>query len=489
MKYLLRHFLSFLLIGISISLSAQNALQRAVDQLANDPALKHGQLGIAVVDVQTDKLIAAYAPESSLIPASIQKVFTTASALGLLGPDYRFKTELQYDGQIGSDGVLNGNIYIKGYGDPTLGSDQFEAADDLERVMANFSVSIQQQGIRRIRGRVIGDPTWLGTQVNGSGWPWIDLGNYYAAGAWGLNLHENLYYLRFRQQPRLGATPTVVAVEPIIPELSFHNELTSAAAGSGDNAYIFGAPRTYQRTVRGTIPVGSRIFSIKGSIPDPPLFAAQQLQAQLRSAGIITDQDAANLWDLPETGTASRQLLYTAQSPPLTDIVSRANMKSVNLYCEALIRAIGRERGEAGDPDAGIETALDFWKARGLSTDGCFFSDGSGLARSNAAPSQFFARLLAKIARDPKLFGDLYASLPVAAQSGGMRYALRGTGAAGNVRAKTGTLKRVRSLAGYIETRSGRRLAFCIITNNFTGSGGAMRKKMENLLLTFWQHG
>ncbi|PHN03954.1 D-alanyl-D-alanine carboxypeptidase/D-alanyl-D-alanine endopeptidase [Flavilitoribacter nigricans] len=474
---------------LTYGLWSQNPTQNAVDQLAKEAALQYGQLGVAVIDVQTGRVVASYDAEKSLIPASIQKVFTTASAIGLLGADFTFKTELQYGGKLGPDGVLQGNIYIRGYGDPTLGSDQMEEAADLPEVMEKMRISVQQKGIRRIEGRVVGDPTWLGTEVNGRGWPWVDLGNYYGAGAWGLNIHENLYYLRFQQRSRLGDTPPIVEVEPAIPGLEFRNELSSAGANTGDNAYIYGAPRTYDRTVRGTIPVGSRIFSIKGSIPDPPLFAAQHLQQQLQSVGIISSDKALNYWDLPpaESHGNDRQLLYTHFSPALSEIVQRANMKSVNLYCEALIRAIGQERGDEGSPDGGIEAAEAFWKDRGLPADGCFFQDGSGLARTNAATSLFFARLLTKIARDERIYKPMYNSLPIAGQSGGMRYALRGTGAAGKVRAKTGTLNRVRSLAGYITARSGRQLAFCIITNNFTGSGGVMRKKMENLILKIWE--
>lgn len=484
----MKHLLLLLVCLVFSTILLAQTTQEAVNQLANDPALKHGQLGVAVLDVQTGRSIAAYDAEKSMLPASIQKVFTTASALGMLGADYTFKTELQFAGSL-SNGVLQGNVYITGYGDPTLGSDQLDAAAGLPEVLEKMRLSIQQKGIRRIEGRIVGDPSWLDTEVNGRGWPWVDLGNYYGAGAWGLNIHENLYYLRFQQRSRLGETPPIVEVSPAIPGLVFSNELRSASAGSGDNAYIYGAPRTYDRVVRGTIPVGRRVFSIKGSIPDPPLFAAQQLQEQLQSIGIIANQKAMNYWDLPprEAHVSGRQVLYTHFSPTLSTIVHRANLKSVNLYCEALIRTIGRERGEGGTPGEGIEAAEEFWNQKGLSTDGCYFQDGSGLARNNAATSQFFAALLVKIAQDQRIFPHLYDSLPIAGQSGGMSYALRGTGAAGKVRAKTGTLNRVRSLAGYITTRSGRRLAFCIITNNFSGSGGAMRKKMEALILKIWE--
>lgn len=479
--------LAFMVLALmgSISLVGQNRIQQAIDELAKDPSLKHANWSIAVMDTETEKIIASYQSHLSLVPASSLKVVTTATALALLGSDYTFVTTIQYDGTLDVSGNLDGNIYIKGSGDPTLGSDQLDITPDLDEVIQMFRLSIQQKGIRSISGYVVGDASYFDSAVNGSTWQWMDLGNYYGAGSWGLNIHENLYYLHFRQTTQSGQTPTIALIEPSIPNLSFYNEVTSTSRGSGDNAYIYGAPYTYDRYIRGTIPIGSGTFSIKGSIPDPPLLTAQNLEAQLRSIGIIAKKGAISHQDLSNRGYQDqfRESIFEHHSPPLTKIVERANIKSVNLYCEALLRTLGKVKGTEGSAEAGLKVVQNYWKGKGANLGGCYLEDGSGLSAENGVTTQFLAQVMAKAAKNEEYFDAFYKSLPVAGQSGSMKYVARGTAATGKLRAKTGTLKRVRSFTGYADSRSGKRLAFSIIVNNFSGSGGVIRKKLEKVMV------
>jgi len=476
-KYLLLPFL----LTLSAAAFAQNAYQRAADKLAADPSLKHGSLSISVIDVESGRLLASYEPERSLSPASNLKVLATASALALLGPGYRFQSSLEYDGELSRDGVLSGNLYLRGYGDPSLGSPFLEGAMPLPQLMERLRMAVQQAGIRRIGGDIVGDASAFGSGSSGRAWHWEDMGNYYGAGAWALNLHENLHYLHFQQQAQLGATPQIIGVEPEIPGLEFINEVRSAARGSGDNAYIFGAPYQYNRYVRGTIPAGDGVFTIKGSLPDPPLFAAQCLRQGLAAVGIMSS-GASSMLNGPERG--QRRLLYTHYSPPLSQIVNRANMESVNLYCEAMVKGIGWEKKQEGSTSAGLEAIKDYWTARGLSWGGSYLSDGSGLSGSNAVTSLFLARLLRLMAgQEAAVFRPFYESLPEAGRSGSLKNTLKGTAAEGRLRAKSGTLERVRAYSGYATGRNGRLLAFSVIVNNYEGSGGAMRQKLERFML------
>ena len=459
---------------------AQNAYQAAANRLAADPSLKNGSLSISVIDVESGRLVASHEPERSLSPASNLKVLTTASALALLGPDYRFQTQLEYDGALSAEGQLDGNLYLTGYGDPALGSPLLEEAMPLEALMERLRMAVQQAGIRRIKGAVRGDASAFGSSSSVGSWQWEDMGNYYGAGAWALNLHENLHYLHFQQQGQLGAIPPIAGVEPDIPGLQFTNEVVSAARGTGDNAYIFGAPYQFNRYVRGSIPVGSGIFTIKGSIPDPPLFAAQCLRQSLATVGITAAGAASRLDGQP----GGRRRLYTHYSPPLSLIVKRTNMESVNLYCEAMVKVIGWEKKQKGSTTAGLEALKSYWEEQGLSWEGCYLSDGSGLSDANAVTSLFLARLLRLMARkDASLFSPFYESLPEAGRSGSLRNALKGTAAEGRLRAKSGTLERVRAYSGYATARNGRLLAFSVIANNFEGSGGAIRQKIERFML------
>ena len=477
------------MLSMGFPATAQNRIQRAIDEIEKDPSLKHASWGIAVIDTETGALVASHQPDLGLVPGSSLKVLTTASALALLGVDYTFKTAIQYDGQLDADGNLEGNLYIKGFGDPTLGSDQFAEAVELDEVIQMFRLSVQQKGIRSINGYVVGDGSYFDSAVIGNTWQWDDLGNYFGAGTWGLNIHENLYHLHFRQTSKLGNQPAIALIEPHIPNLSFYNEVTAAGRGTGDNAYIYGAPYSYERFVRGTIPIGSGRFTIKGSIPDPPLFAAQNLDAQLKSVGIISQKGPVNFQELSLGGYREipRTTIFEHHSPPLRNIVKRTNIKSVNLYCETLLKALGKTQRAEGSSEAGLEVMENYWTGKGVNFSGCFLEDGSGLSAKNVVTARFMAQFMSEVEQEKAYFTAFYDSLPVAGQSGNMKYLLRGTEAAGNIRAKTGTLKRVRSFTGYADTKSGKRLAFCIIANNFSGSGGTIRRKLSNIMLAMRQ--
>ncbi|MEM8523845.1 MAG: D-alanyl-D-alanine carboxypeptidase/D-alanyl-D-alanine-endopeptidase [Bacteroidota bacterium] len=460
----------------------QNAIQSKTNQLAQSEMMKHGQLGVYVVEVNSGRVLAKSEANKSLIPASTLKAVVTASALKMLGASYRFKTELQYDGII-SNGILKGNLYIKGYGDPTLASDQMDEADELEVLQQTWVAAIKKAGIRQINGAIVGDGSYFKGNIAGKSWQWNDLGNYYASGAWGLNFHENLYHLYLQKTASVGGTPKVVRTQPRIPNLQFVNELKSAGRNTGDNAYIYGGPYADTRVVRGTIPSGSGTFKIKGSIPDPPFLAAHSLLTALENAGIQTQKRALTHIEVPQK--SRRQILHTHYSPTLSEITKRANHKSVNLYCEAMIRAIGAKNNAKNSLEGGIEAIEDYWEAQGLNISGLFLSDGSGLSpRNGITPSQL-AGIMRLVARDRALFNTFYTTLPIGGQSGTIKYLFKGTAAAGNVRAKSGSIGRVRSYTGYAKTSSGKLLAFAVIANNYKGSSRTIRRELEKLIISF----
>ncbi|MEQ8705596.1 MAG: D-alanyl-D-alanine carboxypeptidase/D-alanyl-D-alanine-endopeptidase [Phaeodactylibacter sp.] len=459
---------------------AQSSWQKAADQLASHPALKHGSISLCVIDIASGKTVAQVDPGLSLKPASNLKVLTTGSALSLLGPGYRFSTALQYEGVLNKSGVLEGSLYLQGNGDPTLGSPLLEAATGPEETLRLFRLAVQRAGIRHVKGPIIGDASAFGSQAYCRTWQWEDMGNYYAAGAWSLNWHENLHELHFEQTAE-GRQPRITGTTPSVPGLSFQNEVTSGSPRSGDNAYIFGAPYQMERYVRGSIPAGSGVFTIKGALPDPPLLFAQLLQQELAGVGILCS-GASRQFSPP---ARERTTIYTHYSPTLASIVERTNMESVNLYCEAMVRAMGWEKAQEGSYAAGHKAIQAYWEERGLSWEGVFLDDGSGLSEGNAVSARFLAAFMRKMAiGPPAVFEPFEASLPVAGRSGSLKNTLKGTAAEGRLLAKTGTLERVRALTGYATTRSGQRLAFCIILNRYEGPGGTVRKAMEQFLLS-----
>lgn len=478
---------SLFLSGAPMLLAGQHPIQKQVQQFLTDPALRHAGVGICVVDVASGKQVAAFQEQLSLCPASSFKVLTTASALAILGADYRFLTQLEMEGTL-QRGTLQGNLVIRGFGDPTLGSAEMPGALGLDALLGKFREVARQKGIKKVTGSVIGDGTAFSSDATAPGWPWYDLGNYYASGAWGLNILENQYKLHFQRTNAVGAQPRISSMTPHVPGMEFINEVVQAAPGSGDQAYIYGAPFTYLRYVRGTIPAGTGSFTIKGALPDPPAFCAYQFREVLRAAGIPVEGEAASRLALQQAGKDKRlpaQILYRHYAPPLKEIVRQANYESNNLYCEAFLRAIGRKQSGAGTREKGIEAIQNYWKQRGLGFDGCFFEDGSGLSTRNAVTAAFMANLLGKVGRDARLYPIFSSTLAQAGRSGNLKNKWKGTPAEGKLWAKSGSMDRVRSYAGYARNSKNQLFAFSIIINNYNGSGTAMRDKMERLMLAF----
>ena len=464
------------------NIHSQNQLQKAINQLTNDADLRHAGFGFCLIDVDENKIIAEHNADLGLIPASSLKVVTTATALGILGTDYQFKTTLEYDGNILSNGTLRGNIYIKGHGDPTLASHEMEGIVGFDELMQKFTEVIKQAGIKRIEGYIVGDASFFETAATGRTWIWEDMGNYYAGGAHGLNIHENLYYLDFQQFSKLNQAPRATATRPHVPDMRFINELQSAGANSGDNAYIFGAPYTRTRYIRGTLPIGTGTFTIKGSLPEPAYFAAYHLAKTLEKNGIYTGMCVSSQRIFKENKNRKRRVIYTLKSPPLRDIVKRTNIKSVNLYCESLLKTMGAEKQGKGTTEAGLEVIKNYWAERGVDMSGFVMRDGSGLSPRNAVSAKHLAQIMRKVAKNPAIYNDFNASLSVAGKSGSLKNMFAGTRAAGNLRAKSGYMDKVRSYTGYVKSKSGKLMAFSIIVNNYSGGAGAMRKKMEKVM-------
>ncbi len=480
--------------GFAQKNTSNSQLQSAIQEFVSHPDMKYASVGIQISEVATNKTVASHASNLSLIPASSIKVVTTATALTVLGKDYRFKTVVEHDGTL-TDGILNGNLYIKGYGDPTLGSFEMEGVDTLSHLLDKMTKAIKAKGIKEINGQIVGDGTHYESAVNAPSWGWYDLGNYYGAGVSGLNVLENLYYLEFQLGTTVSKPPQIKSVYPTVPNLYFVNEVQSAPKGSGDNSYIYGAPRSYNRHIRGTLPIGNGTFKIKGSIPDPPYFLAYQLHQALRKAGIKTQGRTTTQLELNRiqaavgaTKSKQRTTIQTIKSPPMSEIVNRANTFSVNLYCEALLKAIGHKTSGKGTNEAGIEAIQAFWKGRGVNTDGWFMEDGSGLSPRNGITAKQLTAIMAKIAKDPNLYPVFKKSLPIAGGAGRLSYMLKGTPAAGKVRTKSGFMGRVRSYTGYVTTTSGKELAFTFIVNNHLGKSSPVRKKLEKLMVQMVNH-
>ncbi|THH37914.1 D-alanyl-D-alanine carboxypeptidase/D-alanyl-D-alanine endopeptidase [Neolewinella litorea] len=467
--------LSLFCLLLTGTLSAQRSVQQLVADFAGTQVLGKALVAVDIRSVVDGRQLASHNAGVACIPASTQKLITTAAAMDLLGADYRFQTRLIASGPV-TEGTLRGNLYIVGGGDPTLGSERMDGADELEAVVEQWAAAVRKRGITRITGAVVGDGSRYGTDGTGRGWPWADLGNYYGAGAYGLNVNENSYEITFSQRPEVGSTPPVLRTEPVVPGLEFTNELRSGPRGSGDQAYIYGAPFNHHHFIRGSIPAGTGSFRIRGSLPDPAMLAAQLLNQRLETDGVSIIGPPAT--HLTLGGYTVGEMLDEQYSPHLSEIVDRTNLQSVNLYAESLLREINKVNGQPVEELSSTDVLVDWLGSQGLDTEGVNLRDGSGLDPRNFFSPAFMTAFLVSQAGAERWI----ESIPLAGRTGSLRNVLRGTVAEGRVRGKSGTVNAVRTYAGYVDRPDGRRLAYSIAVNNHDLRSSVVNRLIYDLM-------
>jgi D-alanyl-D-alanine carboxypeptidase/D-alanyl-D-alanine-endopeptidase (penicillin-binding protein 4) len=475
----------FLMSGYSIENKDKiNALYQMAAAIPKHSNLINGHWSLYVLDTETGNTIIDINGQKSLAPASNIKLITSAVALDLLGEDKQFKTQLAYTGNISDDGVLAGDLILRGEGDPTLGSPEYQDISAMDSLLNQWVHAVREQGITEISGNIIGDDSYLDYMPVPPEYYWRDMGNYYAAGTSALAINENLYTLYFKPGKRVGQPAKVIRTVPEIPGLTFINHMKTGPVGSGDKGFIYGAPWQYEHQLEGTIPAGVKEFSIKGALPDPAKFCIQIFHEKLAQAGIQITGKTITVRESQQP-TATRTVFYSYLSPPLKDIIYRFNKRSVNFYGEQLIRIIGKEVKGEGSLQMGIETEEEWLDNKGIYIQGLFLHDGSGLSRANAVSTRSFAELLDVITAE-KFFKALDNSLSIAGNPddiGNMKNMCRGTLAAKNLRAKTGSITRMRAHSGYVNTRSGKLLSFSMIANEYTGKRRTIDRLHEKVMV------
>ncbi|HBE87799.1 MAG TPA: D-alanyl-D-alanine carboxypeptidase/D-alanyl-D-alanine-endopeptidase [Elusimicrobia bacterium] len=471
---------AILLSLLSLALPARAAsLSSSVKKAAAAPAMSGASWGFAVTDAATGKEIFSRDADLSLVPASTMKLPVTAAALEYLGPERRFVTRLAAS-EKPADGVLRGDLYVVGGGDPSLGSELIRNAPATAAVYSAWAGELQAAGVKSVGGRVLGDESLFESFQPGS-WSWEDIGNYYAARPSALTVNDNLYRIYFKPGAAPGEKAEVVRTDPPMPGLSFENLMLTGPEGSGDNGYVFAFPGEDSASLRGTIPMGPVDFPIKAALPDPALFAARAFAEALSAAGIKSG--GAGKGKVPPGAYE----IAASSSAPLSEIVRALNKRSFNLYAELLLRHMGLEKYGAGAPEEGRKAVADFLAAEGVA-GGFSVADGCGLSRVNLAKAGAFARLLAAVYKKP-WFPAFYDSLPFPGDPDAFGHIKRmgaGTPLEKALRVKSGSLRNVRGYAGYLKTKRGRTLAFCSVVNNYAGPGSALDGLHRDLLLEIY---
>lgn len=458
-------FLVLLLINFFFFSSAgtQNELQNKINILVNSGFYKHANIGISVRDTKTGELIADIEKDKLMIPASSLKLLTTLASLDVLGSNFRFKTRISYDGILHADGTLQGNIYIEGSGDPCLGSDRIPGVLSSDALILKIADDIKKAGVVCLEGNVIADESVFNSFPVSPTWQWNDLGNYYASGAWGLNINENLYNIWYDRNGPVGSLTKVAFYEPNIPNLQIQNEVIVGNRYSGDNAYIFGGPYNYGKRVVGSIPQGKNLFKIKGSLPDPPLFFAYRVLKALEQCKIGGYTFKTMFRD---DGTKKmRKEISLYESPDLKTIVRYTNEVSINLYAESILKTLGAIKLNNGSGSGGIDIIKKYIKNKGLDATPLIMEDGSGLSTRNLITPDLMSNFLSEYLQNID-FNVLKEILPAAGERGTVRQLLTGSPAKGKVWLKSGSMDKILTYAGYCETASGKIVSFSVFLNN-----------------------
>lgn len=456
-----------------------------VKWLLQAPYMRGASFSLVVKDVQEGRTVYSYDTDRLQSPASVLKTVATATALEILGEDYRYPTTLEYDGIL-ENGTLEGNLYIKGSGDPSLGSSHF--APGQNKFLSTWIAALQKAGIKHITGSVISDESIFDTEGVSIKWLREDMGNYYAPGSYGISIFDNMYKLSL-QTGVAGTRPVLKGTEPDIPFIRFKNYL-KAAPVSSDSAYIIGAPLDDVRYLYGVLPANREAYVLKGDIPDPALYLACYLTDQLQQKGIRVDGSPScyrieveeNRWKKGE-----RKEIVTTYSPTLREIASVCNHVSHNLYADALVKTVGlqykpRRNEMISSFGRGVQVVKEYWEKKGLDVFPLRMNDGSGLAPADKVSAGFMGELLVYMATESAVSDAFIASLPQAGIEGSVRNFLKGSKLQGKARLKSGGITGVRSYAGYI-TKDGKTYAVAVFSNNYSCPMSRMTRALEKLLL------
>ena len=433
-------------------------------------------MSVLVQNLNTGEVIDSYRPDHVVPPASVMKLLTTGAALETMGPGFRFPTILEYTGTI-ENGVLHGDLYVKGSCDPSLGWKGRTAFLD------KWLKAIREAGIQKIDGAVIADMTMLDAEAQNPNWLCEDAGNYYAPGIFALNYYGNTMNIVL-QSGEPGSVAKVLKTEPAVEDIYFINHIRCDKI-TYDGAFVSGLPYSRERYLTGAVPSNLGTFGVKGDLPNPGLLLARHLTNRLREAGITVKRDATYIADYNPL-TPPRTVIYTHYSEPLSEIIKETNVNSNNLYAEALFRYLGTRYTLPGTIHNSQDLLRDYWRRRGVNIQNAIIKDGCGLAPQDAVSAKTFVQLLTIMSRSENKEAWL-ASLPVSGQSGTLKSLCPQTELEGRIHAKSGTIAGTKNFAGYIDMPNGDTWVFAILINSAPGKAKNVQHVIQQYLLDVYR--
>jgi D-alanyl-D-alanine carboxypeptidase/D-alanyl-D-alanine-endopeptidase (penicillin-binding protein 4) len=488
-------FLLLLALTGAPAFAKSNSLAKKIDQILAQPDVARGFWGIQVVSLQTGKVLYEHNQDKLFVPASNTKLFTAAATFALIGPDFRFKTDVETTGGIDKYGRLSGDLVLVGRGDPNLSGRLLPYAPGGPRqlpaphVLEQLADELVKKGLKYVDGDVVADDSYFPFQRWAPGWEQDDLVTEYGAPVSALTINDNVVYVRVMPADRPGEK-AFVEVAPYADYYRVDNRVTTTPPGTGPSKVTINRePGSSDVLLWGTIPQDDPGGTQAIAVDDPAEFAAQWFRQLLEHRGIViygkertrhTELSDLTTFSVtsrantggsaPGLGTGSIPLqplvLATHQSEPLADDLKVILKISQNLHAELMLRLLGRERGTAGTIDGGLEVLNGFLAKADITPDEYSLLDGSGMSRQNLVTPAATVKLLRFATTQP--WGGLFVdSFPVGGVDGTLANRFRDAGEAGKVRGKTGSLGHTTALSGYLDMPNGERYAFSIFANNY----------------------
>jgi len=436
------------------------ALQTRLDTLLNDSRYNGSQVALVVRDATTGETLYDRNGGQRMLPASNTKLFSSTAAMHVLGPSYRFHTDVLATGPVQS-GTLLGSLYLKGYGDPTA----------LESDYAGLAKQLAQSGVRRIVGNLIADDTYFDNVRLGDSWAWDDEPFYYSAQISALTLAPNTDYdsgtaiVESLPGASVGA-PVKLTLVPANGVLKLVSTATTGAAGSANTLSIEREHGTNIVNVTGSVPLGATVGQEWVTVWEPELYAADVFRRALAAEGISVIGQVKNA-----ASPTTARVLARDESMTVGELMNPFLKLSNNMHAETLVKAMGAVAEASGSWPVGLGVVTDYAQTVGVDTSTIRLSDGSGLSRKVNVTADSITDLLIGVQKEP-WWQQWYDALPIAGNAdrftgGTLRNRMRNTPAANNLHGKTGSLTGVTSLSGYVTNADGRKLAFSMISNNY----------------------
>jgi serine-type D-Ala-D-Ala carboxypeptidase/endopeptidase (penicillin-binding protein 4) len=487
--------------------SPKKDLTKEITAILKQPPLNHAHWGVDVVDLETGKALYSQNSDQLFLPASNAKLFTTAAALAIAGPDYHFRTTVETEGKIDANGRLLGDLVIFGRGDPNISGRVLPFALKTQRlpphtqILEEMADQVARNGLKIVDGDLIGDDTFYAFERYAEGWAWDDLQWIDGAPVSALTFNDNVVFVNVLPGEHPG-DKAVVTVEPETTYYELDNRVVTSSVGVPKRVGIHRDPGSKKIVLWGSLPLSDSGMKEPMSIEDPAEFVAQLFRTMLERRGITIrgktrarHGEDAQFFDqqIPHPPTAAvvppvvnsavtnsavtppqepdlnpastNKILAEHFSGPLLDDIRVTNKVSENLHAELALRLAGKLRGYGGSFEGGVAAVKQFLLQAGLKEDEFTFLDGSGLSRRDLVTPAATVQLLIYASRQP--WGpEFEESLPVSGVDGSLSERFQKTPAVGQIHAKTGSLSHVNALSGYGQTQDGKQFVFSIFCNN-----------------------